>query len=169
MSSARPASLDDLLARTALRDQAAYQRVVSSDGGETVWVRAAYIEKTRARGGMSAGRVRELLYRAGDYRSDRAQPFTWMAAIVAIGRSTCFARRRSIRTSRMTRRWMRCNRTRWRRPTPQTRDAGLAPLPRNAAGRAQAGDCAVLLSRSCARRAREKPEGTLGHGEDVDT
>jgi RNA polymerase sigma-70 factor (ECF subfamily) len=82
MSSARPASLDDLLARTALRDQTAYHALYQATAPKLFGFALRILKRRELAEECLQDAFVSVWYRAGDYRSERAQPFTWMAAIV---------------------------------------------------------------------------------------
>jgi RNA polymerase sigma-70 factor, ECF subfamily len=79
---APPPDLTDLLTRVALRDQTAYE-VLYRASAPKLFGFALRILRTRelAEDCLQDAFV-SIWHRAGDYRPDRAQPFTWMAAIV---------------------------------------------------------------------------------------
>jgi RNA polymerase sigma-70 factor (ECF subfamily) len=82
MSSANPANLVDLLARTALRDQAAYNALYQATAAKLFGFALRILRRRELAEDCLQDAFVSVWYRAGDYRSDRAQPFTWMAAIV---------------------------------------------------------------------------------------
>jgi len=82
MISAEAHSLTELLARTALGDQSAYHALYQATAAKLFGFALRILRRRELAEECLQDAFVSIWYRAGDYRSDRAQPFTWMAAIV---------------------------------------------------------------------------------------
>lgn len=82
MKSPGPQELAELLSRTALRDQAAYEALYRATAAKLFGFALRILRKRELAEDCLQDAFVSIWYRAGDYRVDRAQPFTWMAAIV---------------------------------------------------------------------------------------
>jgi len=71
-----------LLARTALRDQSAYEALYRATAAKLFGLALRILRKRELAEDCLQDAFVSIWYRAGDYRVERAQPFTWMAAIV---------------------------------------------------------------------------------------
>lgn len=78
--SANP-SLEDLLARVALRDQAAYEALYRTTSGKLFGFVLRILRRQDLAEDCLQDAFVSIWYRAGDYRPERAAAFTWMAAI----------------------------------------------------------------------------------------
>jgi RNA polymerase sigma-70 factor (ECF subfamily) len=74
--------LAELLARTALRDHAAYEALYRATAPKLFGFALRILQRRDVAEECLQDAFVSIWHRAGDYRSDRAQPFTWMAAIV---------------------------------------------------------------------------------------
>jgi RNA polymerase sigma-70 factor (ECF subfamily) len=82
MSLSRPEDLAELLARVALRDQPAYEALYRATAPKLFGFALRILQRRDAAEDCLQDAFVSIWHRAGDYRADRAQPFTWMAAIV---------------------------------------------------------------------------------------
>jgi RNA polymerase sigma-70 factor (ECF subfamily) len=82
VTSSTPAELAGLLARTALRDKGAYEAIYRATAAKLFGFALRILKRRELAEDCLQEAFVSVWYRAGDYRSDRAQPFTWMAAIV---------------------------------------------------------------------------------------
>lgn len=71
-----------MLARAALRDQTAYEALYRATAAKLFGLALRILRKRELAEDCLQDAFVSIWYRAGDYRLDRAQPFTWMAAIV---------------------------------------------------------------------------------------
>jgi RNA polymerase sigma-70 factor (ECF subfamily) len=74
--------LAELLARTALRDQSAYEVLYRATAPKLFGFALRILQRRDVAEDCLQDAFVSIWHRAGDYRADRAQPFTWMAAIV---------------------------------------------------------------------------------------
>jgi RNA polymerase sigma-70 factor (ECF subfamily) len=74
--------LAELLARTALRDQSAYEALYRATAPKLFGFALRILQRRDVAEDCLQDAFVSIWHRAGDYRADRAQPFTWMAAIV---------------------------------------------------------------------------------------
>jgi RNA polymerase sigma-70 factor, ECF subfamily len=74
--------LADLLARTALRDQPAYEALYRATAPKLFGFALRILQRRDVAEDCLQDAFVSIWHRAGDYRADLAQPFTWMAAIV---------------------------------------------------------------------------------------
>lgn len=82
MSSPGPRELAELLSRTALRDQAAYEALYRATAAKLFGFALRILRRRELAEECLQDAFVSIWYRADDYRPDRSQPFTWMAAIV---------------------------------------------------------------------------------------
>lgn len=82
MKSPGPHELAELLSRTALRDQIAYEALYRATAAKLFGLALRILRKRELAEDCLQDAFVSIWDRAGDYRLDRAQPFTWMAAIV---------------------------------------------------------------------------------------
>ena len=74
-------SLGELLARTALRDEEAFCALYRATGPKLFGLVLRILKRRELAEDCLQDAFVSIWYRAGDYRPDIAQPFTWMAAI----------------------------------------------------------------------------------------
>jgi DNA-directed RNA polymerase specialized sigma24 family protein len=74
--------LAELLSRTALGDQVAYETLYRATAAKLFGLALRILRRRELAEDCLQDAFVSIWYRAGDYRLDRAQPFTWMAAIV---------------------------------------------------------------------------------------
>lgn len=74
--------LAELLSRTALRDQVAYEALYRATAAKLFGLALRILRRRELAEDCLQDAFVSIWYRAEDYRLDRAQPFTWMAAIV---------------------------------------------------------------------------------------
>lgn len=74
--------LAELLARTALRDQSAYEALYRATAPKLFGFALRILQRRDVAEDCLQDAFVNIWHRAGDYRPDRAQPFTWMAVIV---------------------------------------------------------------------------------------
>lgn len=74
--------LAELLARTALRDQPAYEALYRATAPKLFGFALRILQRRDVAEDCLQDAFVSIWHRAGDYRADLAQPFTWMAAIV---------------------------------------------------------------------------------------
>src|SRR5688572_1327851 len=74
-------SLEELLARVALRDQAAYEALYRATSGKLFGFVLRILRRQDLAEDCLQDAFVSIWYRAGDYRPERAAAFTWMAAI----------------------------------------------------------------------------------------
>jgi RNA polymerase sigma-70 factor (ECF subfamily) len=82
MSSPQAQNLAELLARAALRDESAYHALYQATAAKLFGFALRILRRRELAEECLQDAFVSVWYRAGDYRSDRALPFTWMAAIV---------------------------------------------------------------------------------------
>jgi RNA polymerase sigma-70 factor (ECF subfamily) len=82
MTAPGPNELTELLFRTALRDQGAYEALYRATAAKLFGFALRILRRRELAEDCLQDAFVSIWYRAGDYRVDRAQPFTWMAAIV---------------------------------------------------------------------------------------
>ena len=75
------ASLAGLLARTALRDEEAFHALYRATAAKLFGLALRILKRRELAEDCLQDTFVSIWYRAGDYRPDLAQPFTWMAAI----------------------------------------------------------------------------------------
>jgi RNA polymerase sigma-70 factor (ECF subfamily) len=79
---AAPAELTDLLARCALQDRRAFEQLYRATSAQLFGIVLRIVRnRDLASEVLQEGYVK-IWRRAGDYRPDKAQPMTWMAAVV---------------------------------------------------------------------------------------
>lgn len=74
--------LRDLLARTALRDQSAFQKLYEAAASRLNGVAYRILQDVDSANEVLQEGFIQIWNNAGEYRSDLAEPFTWMASIV---------------------------------------------------------------------------------------
>jgi RNA polymerase sigma-70 factor (ECF subfamily) len=74
-------SLPELLARTALRDEGAFQALYRAAAPKLFGLLLRILKRSDLAEDCLQDTFVSIWYRAGDYRPDLAQPFTWMATI----------------------------------------------------------------------------------------
>lgn len=82
MAAPTPEELATLLARAAVRDKAAYEALYRATASKLFGFALRILRRRDLAEDCLQDAFVSVWYRAGDYRPDRAQPFTWMAAIV---------------------------------------------------------------------------------------
>ena len=82
MSFPGPDRLTELLSRIALRDQAAYESLYRATAPKLFGFALRILQRRDVAEDCLQDAFVSIWHRAGDYRPDRAAPFTWMAAIV---------------------------------------------------------------------------------------
>lgn len=82
MTSRGPDELAELLSRTALRDQVAYEALYRATAAKLFGFAFRILKRRELAEDCLQDAFVSVWHRASDYRIDRAQPFTWMAAIV---------------------------------------------------------------------------------------
>jgi RNA polymerase sigma-70 factor (ECF subfamily) len=74
--------LIQLLARTALRDRGAYEALYRATSGKLFGFALRILRRRDLAEDCLQEAFVSIWHRASDYRAERAQPFTWMAAVV---------------------------------------------------------------------------------------
>jgi RNA polymerase sigma-70 factor (ECF subfamily) len=81
LTSPGPDELAEWLSRTALRDQVAYEALYRATAAKLFGFVLRILQRRDLAEDCLQDAFVSIWHRAGDYRADRAQPFTWMAAI----------------------------------------------------------------------------------------
>lgn len=82
MNNIDPQHLTELLARCALRDQVAFKKLYDASAGKLNGIAYRIMNNLDSANEVLQEAFIQIWHKAGEYRSDLAEPMTWMASIV---------------------------------------------------------------------------------------